>query len=152
MRRFLVLSTLLCSLLIGTNFTPSAEAQVSAELGTGGLDLHLFRPAVDSKGYLTVNGTDILGNGDFSSAIGNGGVSFDWSADYASGAVNVQIAFVDGNQILWTETLASVGTGWNAYDFAFDPTTAWMMTDNTTSTTNSFSDVFTASHHAKREW
>ena len=66
MRRFLVLSTLLCSLLIGTNFTPSAEAQVSAELGTGGLDLHLFRPAVDSKGYLTVNGTDILGNGDFS--------------------------------------------------------------------------------------
>lgn len=77
-----------------------------------------------------------LGNGDFSSAIGNGGVSFDWSADYAPSAVNVQIAFVGGNQILWTETLASVGTGWNAYDFAFDLTTAWMMTDNNTNTTN----------------
>ncbi|MDP3276391.1 MAG: OmpA family protein [Deltaproteobacteria bacterium] len=31
-----------------------------------GFDLRLFRPAVDSKGLFTVNGTDILGAGDFS--------------------------------------------------------------------------------------
>jgi outer membrane protein OmpA-like peptidoglycan-associated protein len=30
------------------------------------MDLRLFRPAVDSKGHLTVNGTDILGHNDFS--------------------------------------------------------------------------------------
>lgn len=42
-----------------------AEAQRGSLLD-GGLDLHLFRPAVDSKGHLTVNGTDILGHTDFS--------------------------------------------------------------------------------------
>jgi OOP family OmpA-OmpF porin len=31
-----------------------------------GFDTHLFRPAMDSKGLFTVNGTDILGKGDFS--------------------------------------------------------------------------------------
>ncbi|MCB9634875.1 MAG: OmpA family protein [Sandaracinus sp.] len=44
----------------------AAEAQRRGELTTGGLDLHLFRPAIDSKGHLTVNGTDILGHTDFS--------------------------------------------------------------------------------------
>ncbi|RLB56759.1 MAG: OmpA family protein [Deltaproteobacteria bacterium] len=34
--------------------------------GGRGLDLHLFRPAVDSKGLFTVNGSDVLGHLDFS--------------------------------------------------------------------------------------
>ncbi len=43
-----------------------AAAQVPSELrapaGNGdGLDTHLFRPAVDSKGFFSVNGSDILG-------------------------------------------------------------------------------------------
>ena len=33
--------------------------------GTG-MDLHLYRPAVDSKGFFSVNGADILGGGDIS--------------------------------------------------------------------------------------
>ncbi len=41
-----------------------AEAQ-AGRLMNGGMDLHLFRPAMDSKGYLSVNGTDILGHLDF---------------------------------------------------------------------------------------
>ncbi len=41
-----------------------AEAQ-AGRLTNGGLDLHLFRPAMDSKGYLSINGTDILGHLDF---------------------------------------------------------------------------------------
>jgi len=47
---------------------PSASAQgTGAQLADDrGMDLHLFRPAVDSKGLFTVNGTDILGSGDFS--------------------------------------------------------------------------------------
>jgi len=46
----------------------AAEAQaVGARLeGDRGMDLHLFRPAVDSKGILATNGTDILGHLDFS--------------------------------------------------------------------------------------
>ena len=44
-----------------------AQAQVtSATLHSGGMDLHLFRPAIDSKGHLSVNGTDLLGHRDFS--------------------------------------------------------------------------------------
>jgi outer membrane protein OmpA-like peptidoglycan-associated protein len=31
-----------------------------------GVDAHLFRPAVDSKGYISTNGTNILGDGDYS--------------------------------------------------------------------------------------
>src|SRR5215510_1487926 len=30
------------------------------------MDVHLFRPAVDSKGYISVNGTSILGDRDYS--------------------------------------------------------------------------------------
>jgi OmpA-OmpF porin, OOP family len=32
----------------------------------GGADTHLFRPALDSKGFFSTNGTDIVGHGDFS--------------------------------------------------------------------------------------
>ena len=40
----------------------------------GGMDLQLFHPAMDSKGFLSVNGTDILGHLDFSfGLIVNGG-------------------------------------------------------------------------------
>lgn len=31
-----------------------------------GMDTHLFRPAMDSKGFFTVNGTEVLGHQDFS--------------------------------------------------------------------------------------
>jgi outer membrane protein OmpA-like peptidoglycan-associated protein len=35
-------------------------------VGDVGMDAHLFRPAVDSKGYISTNGTNILGDGDYS--------------------------------------------------------------------------------------
>ena len=40
-----------------------AAAQEETRVGdqAGGMDTHLFRPAVDSKGFVTVNGTDVLG-------------------------------------------------------------------------------------------
>lgn len=38
-----------------------------------GMDTHLYRPAVDSKGFFHVNGTDIIGNGDISF-----GMTLDW--------------------------------------------------------------------------
>src|SRR5690606_32495309 len=41
----------------------SAQAQSDTRAGeqAAGMDTHLFRSAVDSKGFVTVNGTDILG-------------------------------------------------------------------------------------------
>ena len=44
--------------------TPAA-AQIANGNGKG-LDTHLFRPAIDSKGLYTINGSDIIGAGDFS--------------------------------------------------------------------------------------
>jgi OmpA-OmpF porin, OOP family len=44
-----------------------ASAQERVEEGNGdGMDTHLFRPAVDSKGFFSVNGTDIIGKNDVS--------------------------------------------------------------------------------------
>jgi hypothetical protein len=40
----------------------SAAAQVRTHGNGDGMDTHLFRPAVDSKGFLSVNGSDILGH------------------------------------------------------------------------------------------
>jgi OOP family OmpA-OmpF porin len=47
----------------------SAAAQSTNNIAAGngaGLDTHLFRPAMDSKGLFSVNGTDILGSKDIS--------------------------------------------------------------------------------------
>ncbi|MCC6875684.1 MAG: hypothetical protein IT378_15360, partial [Sandaracinaceae bacterium] len=57
---------LLVALVSAGGLAERAHAQVPGQLTTGGMDLHLFRPAVDSKGHLSVNGTDILGHLDFS--------------------------------------------------------------------------------------
>lgn len=45
-----------------------ASAQEDLRVGdqAGGMDTHLFRSAVDSKGFITMNGSDVLGNKDFS--------------------------------------------------------------------------------------
>ena len=44
---------------------PSPPPRVAAGNGAG-MDVHLFRPAVDSKGFFSVNGADILGHKDLS--------------------------------------------------------------------------------------
>jgi outer membrane protein OmpA-like peptidoglycan-associated protein len=48
------------------SLAPTASAQNAIPDANGsGFDTHLFRPAVDSKGFYTVNGSDILGANDF---------------------------------------------------------------------------------------
>ncbi|MEO5730835.1 MAG: OmpA family protein, partial [Byssovorax sp.] len=44
---------------------PSAPPRIADGNGAG-MDAHLFRPAVDSKGFFSVNGADILGHKDLS--------------------------------------------------------------------------------------
>lgn len=72
MRRSRTLALAAAALLGGAVMaaSPSASAQNKTDRiqkGNGeGADLHLFRPAVDSKGFFSVNGADILGHLDFS--------------------------------------------------------------------------------------
>src|SRR5215510_3160099 len=55
----------LCAVsLASTARSTAAQARLVDE--DTGMDAHLFRPAVDSKGYISVNGTNILGDGDYS--------------------------------------------------------------------------------------
>ena len=48
-------------------------ATVSAQ-PAGGMQIDEFRPAIDSRGYLTLNGTEVLGNEELSFGLG----SLDW--------------------------------------------------------------------------
>ena len=63
-----VLAVLLVPFLLAmTMATPnSAAAQKRGALSSGGMDLHLFRPAADSRGHFAVNGSEILPHLDFS--------------------------------------------------------------------------------------
>ncbi len=60
----------LCLLVFGLLclVTPSnASAQTASFVNTNkGMDVHLFRPAIDSKGYISVDGTGVLGAKDYS--------------------------------------------------------------------------------------
>src|SRR5882672_2859699 len=50
--------------ILGLPAVASAQVKSDHRVGEGngdGLDTHLFRPAVDSKGFFSVNGSDILG-------------------------------------------------------------------------------------------
>jgi outer membrane protein OmpA-like peptidoglycan-associated protein len=53
-----------CSALTG--LANAQEEQRVPEQNGEGMDTHLFRPAVDSKGFMYVNGSDILGANDIS--------------------------------------------------------------------------------------
>src|SRR4051794_39325711 len=50
--------------ILGLPAVASAQTTSDHRVGNNngdGLDTHLFRPAVDSKGFFSVNGSDILG-------------------------------------------------------------------------------------------
>ncbi|MEZ4336083.1 MAG: OmpA family protein [Sandaracinaceae bacterium] len=70
--------------LLALSLLPSF-ASAQAQLTTGGMDLRLLRPPLDSKGLLTLNGTDILGENAISFGLildaGFGLVPFDGFVD-----------------------------------------------------------------------
>lgn len=45
---------------------PADGSAQDAALTTGGMDLHLFRPAVDTRGYFSVNGSEVMPHKEFS--------------------------------------------------------------------------------------
>ena len=52
-------------ILLGSSM-PSAAAAQNATINGGGMDLHLFRPAIDSRGYFSVNGSEVMPHKEFS--------------------------------------------------------------------------------------
>jgi len=53
--------------LFALTLPASAQERIPEDGSNGdGMDTHLFRPALDSKGFFTVNGSDILGANDIS--------------------------------------------------------------------------------------
>jgi len=66
MRRLPSLAPLfVLTLLFDVTWSPEIHASSSLADGNGdGMSTRLFRAAVDSKGFFTVNGTDVLGRGD----------------------------------------------------------------------------------------
>ncbi len=57
----------------------TAPRAASAQVG-GDIDLNLFRPAMDSRGYLTINASQVLGHGEMSFGMG----ALDWGYKLAS--------------------------------------------------------------------
>ena len=54
------------ALLVALSALPSGAFAQDATLHGGGMDLHLFRPAVDTRGYFAVNGTEVMPHKEFS--------------------------------------------------------------------------------------
>ncbi len=52
--------------VLGLSTWTSAASAQEATLQTGGMDLHLFRPAVDTRGYFAVNGSEVMPHKEFS--------------------------------------------------------------------------------------
>ncbi|MBW2588753.1 MAG: hypothetical protein JRD92_17715, partial [Deltaproteobacteria bacterium] len=62
-------TALVLAVLVGLGgglLSPSVSLAQEATLEGGGMDLHLFRPAVDTRGYFTVNGTEVMPHKEFS--------------------------------------------------------------------------------------
>lgn len=60
-------STLLLALICALSGMPGlVQAQGKAKLTAGGMDLHLYRPAVDTRGYFSVNGAGVMPHKKFS--------------------------------------------------------------------------------------
>ncbi len=68
----LVLTPLLARAQARPNAIPSSNGD--------GLDTHLFRPALDSRGFISVNGVDVLGGGQ---------ISLGLTLDYGRGLLRV---------------------------------------------------------------
>jgi len=66
-RVLLLLASALCAAALCCGLFPVRVcAQGSFVNRSKGMDVHLFRPAVDSKGFISVNGSRVLGAGDYS--------------------------------------------------------------------------------------
>jgi OmpA-OmpF porin, OOP family len=64
----------LSAITMGSTAAAQSETSIPSSGNGDGMDTHLYRPAVDSKGFFHVNGTDIIAAGDVSF-----GMTLDWA-------------------------------------------------------------------------
>jgi hypothetical protein len=69
-RRIACFRSLVVFLVVLASFVGGSASRVSAQAtfldDQGGMDVRMFRPAVDSKGFISLNGTSVLGDRDYS--------------------------------------------------------------------------------------
>ncbi len=65
-RRLFALAVGAVSAAVGLGAPPAGAADPIPETNGRGMDLHLYKPAMDSKGWFAVNGADLVGHLDFS--------------------------------------------------------------------------------------
>ena len=66
--------------------------------------------------------------GDFSAAVNNGGVSFDWMADMIQGGKRASVIFWSGNVRLSASSDADPAANiWHSFDFSLDTSVSWMI-------------------------
>ena len=54
------------ALVLGASVLPGSSLAQDATLSGGGMDLHLYRPAIDTRGYFSVNGSEVMPHKEFS--------------------------------------------------------------------------------------
>jgi OmpA-OmpF porin, OOP family len=86
-----IVGTILSGLLISHSVQAQSAKLNEVNADSVGLDVRLFRSAIDSKGYISVNGTDILGHKEYSFGLvldmGSGIVpytAFEWDPTVSS--------------------------------------------------------------------
>ncbi|HCV23663.1 MAG TPA: hypothetical protein DGN59_09395 [Candidatus Latescibacteria bacterium] len=126
----------------GPTGTPYAVAwNPTGGVPTGHLE---YQDATSQSAEWFSASASFLGAGDFSQAVGTGGVSFDWVTNVGSATQTVQIAFTGnyaGGSILWAELPELVAGGWANYDFAFNPTASWQIEIGPSSTLATMADI-----------
>jgi OmpA-OmpF porin, OOP family len=67
-RRAVLIRGIWCAAMLALSVSATSVRAQSARFVNEdkGMDVHLFRPAVDSKGFIGVDGTSIIGDGDYS--------------------------------------------------------------------------------------
>lgn len=98
-------------------------------LPSGGVPTgHLEFADITPGGYVFEAPTQFTG--DFSAAVNNGGVSFDWMADRVQDGKRASVIFLSGAVRLSASSDPDPVPGiWHSFDFAFDTSVSWMIND-----------------------
>ncbi len=87
-----------------TALVMAASAPIASAQSAGNIDLSGFKPAIDSRGYLTVNASQVLGHTEFSFGLG----SLDWGYKLLDFSGNGDHEYVVSN-IITATLIAAVG-------------------------------------------
>ncbi|MDG2054543.1 MAG: hypothetical protein P8J86_07535 [Phycisphaerales bacterium] len=83
-------------------------------------------------------------HGDFSAAVGNGGVFYDWGADWIMDDRRSSVTFWSGDVRLWASSNQGLATNvWHHFDYAFDMGVGWKVDYGLGAQTATMADLYT---------